>query len=300
MLAVLERNYVVVKYDVDRGNGPDVWMQYGGVALPTILLVSPDGESVNRYEGVPEGGSQQLADWLANGVTQALPTAMLEARIKEKADDAVALLGLAGRYKKDKRDADAAAMLRRAVEADATDKLGVASEAAWQLGLIENNGKNGQFWFEWLGRYLQTFAKAPRAQTALDWLTSMPELQQPGANEMVRPVVRAYLQANATDASRLRRLVYAAVRCHSDDVAIDAARKLVEVDPTGQSRSDLASCLAGTGKRDEGMKVCQEALAGAKADDERKAIERRLQQIRDGAPAPELAAVRGAPWTKKK
>jgi len=290
--------YVVVKYDVERGNGIDASQQFDVNALPTILLVNSNGESVDRFEGVPEGGPQQLADWLKSGVTKSLPTDTLEKRVSENPQDAVALIALAERKKKDNKNDEALALLRRAREADPDDALGIGSEAAWTVGLIDTSGQNGEVWFDFLIGYVKTYPRADRTTMAIDWLTAMPEVQAvPQLQQLVRPVLGAYVEANPRNVNRMRRAAYGAARIHLDDLATAFARKLVEIDPTGQSRSDLASCLAAGGKRDEAEKVCSEAM-GTASEEEKKLIERRLADIKDGNIPPELI-VRGAPWSPK-
>jgi len=174
----VDRYFVPFKIDAEKGDGIALAKKHGVRAFPTILVVSPDGEEIDRIVGYtpPDKFLQSLADFREGKNT----LVSVKALLRDKPNDPETHYIAAQKYLSRFDGASAEEHFRRVLELDPNNTLGHADEARFQTALL----------------HLQTAGK-PDQLIAYAGATPSPKQ----ATEALRVLSRYYLRQKDADSA---------------------------------------------------------------------------------------------------
>ncbi len=164
--ALMQARLIPIKIDAEKGEGIDLAKRLGVHAYPTMVVVSTDGEEVDRLIGYmpPEKFIPALSELLAGKNTVSTVRALL----KEKPDDP-GVRYIAAKKFLDRFDmASAEQHFEKLLELDPNNTLGHNMEARFQVGLLSTQTKHDP---EKLVAFVNEYPAAEQIPQALVTLT---------------------------------------------------------------------------------------------------------------------------------
>ncbi len=129
----VEGNVIPYKIDAEKGEGIEIAKKYGVKAYPTVLLIKPDGEEIDRLLGYmpPEKFLKTLDDYL-QGVNT---IGTLKAELAKNPNNAAAQYQMATKYAMQNDLAGASGYYKKMLELDPTNEH--ADEASFYVAMNE-------------------------------------------------------------------------------------------------------------------------------------------------------------------
>jgi len=226
-------SYRVQGYDAELDQGEEAAKHFGVHSFPTLLVLSPKGDEVDRIEARDAPGIVQALGDL-HGVAMRVPLAD-DAVAAEK--DARALL-VTGRILA-KRDAvRAARAYHAAVAHDADPKKAVAAEAAFALLRIEARERAARDHARALLDFASQYPTSNEALGAFDGLAALPASARPDRATLHRAAVRLLDPRLATKADTQLRALAATLLMLGD--VQDAAKASPAAVSDAQGKGDAS------------------------------------------------------------
>ena len=152
---LINHNVVPVKIDAEKGEGIAIAGKYGVHAYPTILLIQPGGEEIDRLVGYVQADPflSSMQDYL-KGVNT---LSGIEASLKKNPGDASLHYALAVKYRDRDNWTSAAEHFQRVVELDRTNALGHNEEAEYSVAVASFKSESDPQKLEvFIGHYPQS------------------------------------------------------------------------------------------------------------------------------------------------
>lgn len=282
------------RLDVETGSGLDLERRYSVHALPTFLVVDPDGREVSRYEGAPPSPAV-FRGWLEAQAPRAAGVEHTLAGVARHPDDPDVLLAAGDRLIRAGRIDEGEKLLARAEAADKDNAGGVAARAGWLRGLSVARRAALAARRDFLADYVARYPRGENAAAAMEALAVLPVLTP----EVRRRVFGAAVDDARRDPDRLNNLVYLCLRAGALDEAQRAAEALAELRPRdGNSWDTLAEVHHYRGNRALALRNSTRALDLAPDGDEKRVmIANRARYQRGGRePCPDVERITGPKW----
>ncbi len=163
--AYVNEHFVPIKIDAEKGEGVGIAKKYGVNAYPTIVVVTSDGEEVDRILGYVEASRflATLQDYLRGENT----ISVLLTRVKEHPEDTAVRYALAKKYSDRNEMAAAGAQYQKLLELDPHNTLGHAEEGRF---VIAQSAVRAQKDPGPMAAFLESFPRSERRREALSIL----------------------------------------------------------------------------------------------------------------------------------
>jgi len=164
--AYVESHVIPIKIDAEKGEGIDLAKKHGVRAYPTMLVISADGEEIDRLLGYmpPDKFMAELTDLLAGKNTVNTVRALL----KEKPDDPEVRYTAAKKFLSRFEMASAVEQFEKLLELDPNNTRGHNLEARFEVGLLNVQTKQRP---DELEEFVKDYPSAEQLAQALVTLT---------------------------------------------------------------------------------------------------------------------------------
>jgi thioredoxin-related protein len=273
-------NLVPIKIDAEKGEGIDIAKKYKVRGYPTILLITADGQEIDRVLGFvpPDPFLKNITDYV-NGVGT---IGSLKARLAEEPNDPATVYAVASKYAERNDYADAAEQFKHLLALDPGNTLGHREEARYIIAMAsyrEEKDPTG------LKAFVREFPSSEKTRSVLRTIISASLKNKDG--ESAREFFRQYEERWPDDAPSLNNYAWTAAENKMNlDHAAEVARRAVSLAESPGTKAMYLDTYAtvefNRGNVDEAIRLEQEALnlkKDAPAKD-RKGYEETLEKFR--------------------
>jgi thioredoxin-related protein len=216
--AFVNERLVPIKIDAEKGEGIEIAKKYGVRAFPTIVVVKPDGEEIDRILGYVEAGPflATLQDYVRGENT----IGVLLARVKEHPDDAVTRYALARKYGDRNEMGAAGTQYQKLLELDPENTLGHAEEANFAVALSTLRADKDP---SPMATFLESFPQSERRREALSLLWRFYIREKDGTQG--KKYFVQYIETWPADAGVMNNYAWT---CAENKVNLDHAEEVIE------------------------------------------------------------------------
>jgi thioredoxin-related protein len=254
----VNEHLVPIKIDAEKGEGVDIAKKYKVRGYPTILLVTPDGEEIDRVLGYvpPDPFLKSITDYV-NGIGT---IGSLRKTLAQHPDDPAAVYAVASKYAERNDYTEASEQFRHLLAIDSANGFGHREEARYIIAMAayrEDKNPAG------LKEFVREFPSSDRTRGVLR--TIITASLKNGDGESAREYFRQYDRRWADDIPMMNNYAWVAAENKVNlNHAAEVARRAVLL---AQSPGDRAMYLDtyatvefNRGNIDEAIQLEQEAL----------------------------------------
>jgi tetratricopeptide (TPR) repeat protein len=209
---------IPIKIDAEKGEGIEIAKKYGVRAFPTIVVVKPSGEEIDRILGYVKASPflATLQDYVRGENT----IGVLLARVKEQPEDAAARYALAKKYGDRNEMGAAGTQYQKLLELDPENTLGHAEEAhfAVALSILRTDRDPSR-----MAAFLESFPQSERRREGLSLLWRFYIREKDGPQG--RKYFMRYIETWPTDAGMMNNYAWT---CSENGVNLDHAEEVIQ------------------------------------------------------------------------
>lgn len=248
---------VAVKYDAEKGVGIELAKEYKVGAYPTLVIIGPDGNEVDRHIGYL--GPEDFVTVL-EGYTRGIGTlSEYEEKLAANPEDLELMSMVAFKYADRAMAEEAVTLFEKIMAADPDDKLGKRAEMIYGMGEVNYD----VYEFETARAYFKRLMKEyPDTEWWEDGTRRLAYAEAKlGNNDEAVAAYQAYVDRHPDDPGALNGIAwFCAQRGIGLDVALAAGLKAVKLSNRDPGILDtLAEVYYARGEYDDAIKIGKEA-----------------------------------------
>lgn len=272
--ALMSKHFVSIKINAEKGEGKALTEKYGVHGFPTMLLVDPKGEEVDRLVGYrpPDKFIADLKPILAGK-----SFAALRKRFKANPDDLETAIAYAGKLEERRKNEEAEAIYRRVADSKKAP-AGLRLTARGRLAIAEfmrSRGQNAKALEEFFEKNRDSDAAVEPARILFSFYQSQQKNERAVA-------IGEYLLGKGQDANAefLNNFAwFLAIHDLHLKRALELAKKAVKLSPEAPHILDtLAECYHRRGEHEQAVATQKKALKFV-SEGQRPQYEKRLAQF---------------------
>lgn len=256
--AFVNARVVPIKIDAEKGEGIAIAKKYGVTGYPTILLMHPDGEEIDRLLGY-KPPDEFLTD-LSNYVEGKNTMAAILAELKKKPDNTTMQYALARKYT-DRNDwSGVQTAYTKVLELDPSNALGHREEAEYYVAVakLRSDKDAGP-----LTTFVSTYPSSDMVRGAVSSLIRF-HVKAKDA-DATRKVFETYIASHADDRSMMNNYAWSCAEnlMNLEHAATVAARAVTLATDNGEKASYIdtqATAVFGLGKIEDAIRLEEQAL----------------------------------------
>jgi tetratricopeptide (TPR) repeat protein len=247
-----------MKIDAEKGEGIELARKFGVRGFPTILLVSPAGDEIDRLVGYlpPQPFIKAVQGYLNGENTMAA--------LKKAADthpnDPAAVFALAGKYSERMDLSNAADRYMQYLVLDPKDSLGHRVDAMFAIALASTRIKNEP---SALKNFVEQYPQAPQTRQGLAMLMDL-YIRQKNAEE-ARHAFESYIKLSPDDAQMMNNYAWECAKMqinqeHAEKIAAEAVALAKDDKERAMYLDTQAATAFALGKQGEAVRLEENAI----------------------------------------